>query len=124
MLPSNVEYLGSDLFPRERETLVWDLNSGVPPLKRSFDIAVFSGVLEYVIDPGCLLDELRRSVIEIAASYASSDEVPDRLTRLENGWVNHFSRAEFIDLMSSAGFTLLRREPWIDSSLYHFRAND
>ena len=122
-LDPSVVYLPSDKISRGPETLVWDLNRGAPELDRHYDIAVFSGVLEYVADIGSLIRGLREQVTQIVASYASTDEVPDRLTRLENGWTNHLSIDAFIAIMADNGFDCVEMESWLDSSIYEFRSN-
>lgn len=115
-------YLGSDIVARDAETLVWDLDHGAPILDRKFEAAVFSGVLEYVGDPIPVLKSLRNQVDRIVASYASIDEVPDQLTRLANGWANHLTQDQFIQLFGSCGFMIVENEPWDDSKIYEFVA--
>lgn len=123
LLPAASRYVGSDIVDRDGQTLVWDLNDGAPPLSERFDLVIFSGVLEYVLDPSLLISGLKPHTSAITASYASIDEVPDPLVRAENGWVNHLDRAGFLDLFSRNGYRLLREQPWTDSHLYLFESD-
>jgi hypothetical protein len=122
-LEASTHYTPSDIVSRGPDTLVWDLNKGAPVLDRHYDVAVFSGVLEYVGDIGLLFRGLHGQVGRIVASYASTEEVRDRLTRLENGWVNHSSSEDFIAIAAESGFAITDKEEWVDSSIYAFRSN-
>ena len=120
MLPQRVNYVGSDIVARSSDTLVWDLNGGAPPLDSDFDVAIFSGVLEYVVDVPAVVRQLRPRVRSILTSYASTDEVSDPLTRRYNGWINDFTRDQFVALFRSAGFIEVWRREWDDSSMFEF----
>lgn len=119
-LPPGTEYVGSDIFARDPDTLVWDLNEGAPPLDRRFDVAIFSGVLEYVANIPALIAGLSPFARTVIASYAALEEVPNILTRRESGWVNDFKRTQFVGLFESAGYRLSWRESWTDSTVYQF----
>ena len=123
-LPADAIYLGSDIFARGPETLVWDLNSGAPPLDRDFDVAIFSGVLEYVADVPAVIRALRPQISTILASYASVNEVPDPLTRRVCGWVNHFTEDSFVDLLNAEGYRLVWHNSWTDSTIYQFERHE
>lgn len=122
-LDAKTFYTPSDIVSRGPNTLVWDLNKGAPVLDRHYDIAVFSGVLEYVADIGALLRGLHGQVDRIVASYAAIDDISDRLTRLENGWVNHISGEKFVAIVADSGFEFVGEQDWLDSRIYAFRSN-
>ena len=120
-LAAGTDYLGSDIVARGPDTLVWDLNNGAPPLDRGFDVAIFSGVLEYVADVSALLAGLAPVAPTAIASYASLEEVPNILTRRESGWINDCKQAQFVALFEAAGYRPTWRESWIDSTVYQFK---
>lgn len=97
-------YTPSDLVDRGEGTLVCDLNAASLPHFPTHDIAVFSGVLEYVNDVPRLVSHLSKSVDIIIASYGSTDFVPKIPQRRFYGWVNDHSSNEFLSLFSEAGF--------------------
>ncbi len=72
-LPAGCQYTPSDLVDRGPGTLVCDLNAAQLPLFPEHDVAVFSGVLEYVLDMDRLLDHLAPTCRIIVASYAPTD---------------------------------------------------
>lgn len=119
-LAAGTDYVGSDIVARGPETLVWDLNDGAPPLDRQFDVAIFSGVLEYVADLPALLAGLAPVARTVITSYASLEEVPNILTRRESGWVNDLKQAQFVALFPAGGYRPTWRESWIDSTVYQF----
>src|SRR5438105_2510155 len=72
-LPANCVYTPSDLVDRKNGTWVCDLNSPELPAFPSHDVAVFSGVLEYLNDLPMLAAHLSVFVQEVVASYAVTD---------------------------------------------------
>ena len=72
-LPDGCTYTPSDLVDRGNGTIICDLNSDELPQLQSYDIAVFSGVLEYVNNVPKLISHLSNCVDVIIASYAVTD---------------------------------------------------
>ena len=91
------------------------------------DTAVFSGVLEYVHDVARVVEHLRDSSTEaIVASYASCEQrsISGRLRRLANGWVNAFSKAEFVQLFETCGWRQETEVKWNSQYIWRFRKFD
>jgi len=120
-LPEGCTYQPSDIADRGAGTLICDLNRGMPILATVYDVAVFSGVLEYLenLDPVLLL--LKNHARFVIASYASIEECPDHLTRRMNGWVNHLSGRQFVQSFEQVGFLLDSSQTWGDQTIYKFR---
>jgi hypothetical protein len=118
-LPNECSYTPSDLVDRGYGTIVCDLNSTVLPQFDLYDVAVFSGVLEYVNDVSRLIMHLSKSVNTIVASYAIKET--NRFDRRQSGWVNDFSSDDLIALFESAGFQCDHFERWQSQVIYRFR---
>jgi hypothetical protein len=116
-LPGDCFYVPSDIVDRGAGTLLCDLNRRpLPTLGRQapLQIAVFSGVIEYVVDLPGVLAWLAPQVDRVIASYncaPSSRTAARRLrvtaARLSAGWVNDFTQIEIIARFSDAGFKLV-----------------
>ena len=118
-LPPGCTYTPTDLVDRGEGTIVCDLNSGNLPTFKTHDIAVFSGVLEYVNDIPQLAIHLSKSVCSILASYATLER--NESDRRSMGWVNDFSEKEFIDFFSAAGFVCSHKEDWMTQRIFLFK---
>jgi hypothetical protein len=109
-LPEGCSYTPSDLVDRGPGTIVLDLNGAALPSFERHDVAVFSGVLEYVNDVPRLVSHLSRFVGTVVASYGSTElNGPERRVQ---GWVNDYSTAQFIDIFKAAGFRCDHTEQW------------
>lgn len=117
-LPQDCIYTPSDLVDRGHGTIVCDLNAEQLPDLPSYDIAVFSGVLEYVNDVPRLLLHLSKHVDGIIASYADVDL--NKRNRRKKGWVNDYTSSEFIELFAHAGFQCAQMEQWKTQLIYKF----
>ena len=107
-------YFPSDLVSRGTETIVCDLN--VRPLldltKLRLDIAVLSGVLEYISQPHTFSTWLSQQVSSCLVSYNCAASKPrtlqrvsETIWRLSVGWVNTFSEKEMVSLFKASGFS-------------------
>lgn len=117
-LPENCSYTPSDLVDRGYGTIVCDLNSKTLPQFQTFDIAVFSGVLEYVNDIPRLIFHLSRCVNVIIASYAVMEE--NKSNRRGQGWVNDYNSVQFINIFENVGFRCDYTEKWQSQVIYRF----
>lgn len=118
-LPPGCRYTPSDLVDRGGGTIVCDLNAARLPDFDHHDVAVFSGVLEYVFDVSRLVSHLATRVNIVVASYATLDR--NRAGRRRHGWVNDFTEAEFMSVFESAGFVCDLREAWKTQTIFYFR---
>lgn len=103
-LPEDCRYQPSDLVARTPDTLIGDLNIAYPDLDGKMDVAVFSGVLEYIHDLPGLFDWLHDQVDRIVFSYATLEHTPSLLARRKNGWVNDLSEYQVVQIFETAGF--------------------
>lgn len=109
-LPEGCAYTPSDLVDRGPGTLVCDLNGAALPDFGRYDVAVFSGVLEYVHDVPRLVSHLAGSVDTIIASYASREA--NGRNRRAHGWVNDYTSHAFLRLFEHKGFECKRALTW------------
>ena len=118
-LPQGCTYTPSDLVDRGNGTIVFDLNGIDPmPVFSAQDVAVFSGVLEYVNDVPKLISELSNRLGVVVASYAVTDF--NNGNRRRHGWVNDFSSTDVIRIFETAGFSCNHQEQWRSQVIYRF----
>jgi hypothetical protein len=117
-------YFALDLVARTPETIVCDLNSKpLPDLRPGhFDVAVLSGVLEYIHDVSSfvawLTDQVRICITSYCCHYPHESATGDfirRNLRLRGGWVNSLTEADLVLLFTNAGFRCTRKESWIEA---------
>lgn len=121
-LPVNCTYIPSDLIPRIPDTFVCDLNKKTLLTPPQHDVAIFSGVLEYVNDIPRLANLLANTSGLIITSYATTDNNPK--DRRRHGWVNDYSQDELIGIFSAAGYHLTATETWRTQGIYVFAKTD
>lgn len=117
-LPEGCTYQPADIVARSPRTLVCDLNQSFPPLDRVWDVIAFSGVLEYIHDLPALLAWVRAHSRACVLSYAATDGLECMTTRLTSGWVNHFSRAAFEQMLAEANFACVQQQAWHEQNIY------
>ncbi len=110
------KYRPVDFMKRCEETIICDLNGNVelPPC----DVAVFSGVLEYIKNIPHVLGKLNAKTI--IASYMVFDMNASYDNRRFNGWVNDFTEDEIIKLFSFCGFKLEQCETFGTQVIFKF----
>jgi len=119
-LPEGCRYTPSDLVDRGHGTIVCDLNARELPAFPPHDVAVFSGVLEYINDVSCVVNHLCKYTKMIITSYAVFHGSSRRLERRSCGWVNDYSPSEFEDLFSRSGFRCDHVEDWRNQRIFRF----
>jgi hypothetical protein len=117
-LPNDCTYLASDIVHRGSGTWICDLNRRpLPPLgrKAALQVAVFGGVLEYVVDLPSVLVWLAPHVDCVIASYSCAPPSDTRAkrfrvsaARLSAGWVNSFTQAELTACFNDASYELTK----------------
>lgn len=119
MLPEGCSYTPSDLVDRGYNTIVLDLNAKCLPTLARYDVAVFSGVFEYVIDVPRLVRYLGDFAGNVICSYAVVEL--NQRGRCEQGWVNDYTSGKFVSLFTSLGFDYRFGQRWKAQMLYGFR---
>lgn len=104
-LPETCRWTGGDLAPQTPDVVQLNLNGALPDLT-GHDVALFSGVLEYVNDLDRLAAWLQQRFRAVVASYAIHDDpTPEGLlVRRYNGWVTDLDEAGVLDLFAAHGF--------------------
>ena len=105
-------------------TILTDLNRGGFP-DGQFDVVAALGVLEFVHDAAAVLTTARdRAGLMIATYCAKNTDNLD--TRLERGYVNDFTRDEFVRACQKSGWQIVYAErlivgPGFDQWLFALR---
>lgn len=122
-------YFPSDLADRGPDTFICDLNRRpFPSLGRiDPDVAVFGGVLEYVLDAPAVVQWLSHHVTSVVASYACvevaggpSTRIRDWLWRTYYGYMNHYTENAFVAIFAQHGFQCVDVQTWDTQRLFHF----
>jgi hypothetical protein len=103
-------YVPVDLLPRDERTLVLDLNKS-PDIERlpTSEACAVLGFFEYSYAPDELVAMLRRRYRQVVTTFNMlGDETIE--WRIEQGWVNHFTRDEFRELFARHGFGATREQ--------------
>lgn len=118
LVAARCRYVGSDLSPVEEGVLKLDLDRDAIP--GAYDYVVALGVFEYLHFPEDAARRLLAAGRTLVVSYCC---VPENVTRSEaaakrgrRGWVNAFSEAEFIDLVSQAGGRIVERHLFLEEA--------
>jgi len=120
-LPEGCKYTPSDICDRGHGTIVCDLNQKeLPSSIKRYDVAVFSGVLEYVSDVPRLIKKLSPMVDCIVASYAVKEYTPIKSTRRVNGWVNDYSQKLVVRIFETEGYICDHIELWNRQCIFRF----
>ena len=128
-LDSSCSYVPSDLVDRGRGTIICDLNQRPLPDLRHLeaDVAVFSGVLEYIRDLSSLTQWLSLQVSSCVASYAYAESEPhtirrlwERIQRARYGYMNAYTEEELVMLFRESGFVCIKKDTWESQRLFLF----
>ena len=128
-LDPSCSYVPSDIVDRGPGTIVFDLNQRpLPDLgPDAYDVAVFSGVLEYVREVPAVLDWLTKYVTVCVLTYApakakghSPRGLLETIGRLRHGWMNNYREEELRSLFCERGFELVQGKDWEDQRLFVF----
>ncbi|MBN8487327.1 MAG: hypothetical protein J0M20_06335 [Burkholderiales bacterium] len=120
MLPPGCHYQPSDIVARSADSLVIDLDGELPSqLPRHYEVAVLSGVLEYVRDPAHALRWATSVADQVLFSYATLEDFPDLDKRHRiYGWFNHLNHLQVLALEGLQVETIGR---WHRQNLYRAR---
>ncbi|MCC9061716.1 hypothetical protein [Flavobacterium piscisymbiosum] len=111
-------YTPTDIVKRYDETVVCDLNEPISLNLQSYNVAVFSGVLEYVYDVDNIIRQLSHNNIEqIILSYCCSDIV--KLSRDKNGWLSDLTKKELETVFSNYNYKIEAYKEWNNQSIYN-----
>ena len=128
-LEPSCTYTPSDIIDRGPGTIVLDLNQRpLPDLgPDAYDVAVFSGVLEYVREVPAVLDWLTKYVTVCVLTYApakarghSPRGLLETIGRLRHGWMNNYREEELRSLFYERDFELVQGKDWEDQRLFVF----
>jgi len=129
-LPQGCRYVPSDIVQRGPDTIVCDLNaSRLPDLRHlHLNVAIFSGVLEYVEDVGMVARWL--AGIGIQTCIASYDawpadlgvigSIPERARRLHNGYMSALTEDNLLRCFSVAHMRCVEVRRWTHQGVYVF----
>lgn len=105
MLGDNVLYYPIDKEKKYPETIVCDLNKGEFP-DIYVDVSFLCGILEYVVCFDIFLHNVCQYSKTVLMTYCTLHTHTDVATRMQNGWVNHFTTGELVKIFMSNNFYL------------------
>lgn len=86
-----------------------DLNASFLPDLGRYDVAIFSGVLEYVFDGDRLAKHVSEAAAIVMFSHITSDFYAKPVECRLRGWVNNFSGDKVVCMFERAGFVCEQR---------------
>lgn len=105
-------YTPCDLFQTTPDTLICDFNRGIlPKVPSRHDLAICSGILEYVHDPDVFFKFLTSNSKDLILSYNVFLPGDSRVERLSKDWINHFSLDEIRALVKRYGYRIADEIP-------------
>ncbi|GAB3773392.1 hypothetical protein FB382_000123 [Nocardioides ginsengisegetis] len=110
-LPKDCMYTPVDVVERGPGSKVCDFNREPMPGVRG-DFVLMSGVLEYIHDPAAFLASARKLGGRGALSYGTLEESPRLAERRRKGWLNDLRESDLIELLQSAGWSIVSRDTW------------
>jgi hypothetical protein len=113
------KYTPTDIVKRNEFITVCDLNKEIDIDFYGYDVAVFSGVLEYVYDIDNVFRVLSSSINQIVMSYCCSDLI--LLSRDKNGWLSDYTKNELEEIFSRYGYEIIDYLEWRDQSLFNLK---
>jgi methyltransferase family protein len=127
-LDRSCSYIPSDLTDRGPGTIICDLNRPLPDLRYvQADVAVFSGVLEYVRDLEALIKWLSVQIPFCIASYTYvapnqnvMQRIRDRFDRLYYGYMHNYTEEELVHLFNRWGFVCTTKDTWTSQRIFLF----
>jgi hypothetical protein len=129
-LPRGCTYVPSDIVERGPDTVVCDLNaSRLPDLRHlGLQVAVFSGVLEYIADVGAVARWL--SGLGVETCIASYDAWPaglglvasfqERARRAQNGYMSSLAEEGLLRCFTAARMRCVEARRWTHQGIYVF----
>lgn len=116
-------YYGCDYIMRDEATIVCDFSKYEFP-SIDVDLCFASGVFEYVSDMPWMMGQVNKYCRVIICSYCSTDSERNLIKRKKQGWRNHFSSDEFIQLIELTGYRLKEKSNKITgNTIYKFVRN-
>lgn len=113
------EYTPLDVIPSSDRTELIDFNTyQIPELTKVYDVAVCSGVMEYVLPVDFFMFTVAAWANTIILSYAITDLNSDVARRQKNGWLNHLSEQELRDVIARHGLIVKDRFQWQQQVIY------
>lgn len=115
-------YTPSDIIKRSDETIVCDLNTEINIDFSKYQVAVFSGVLEYVYDINRVFEIISKDINQVVISYCCTDLV--QLSREKNGWLSDYTKSDLEEIFTRHGFKIANYTEWRKQSLFNLIRNN
>lgn len=118
-LPEKCRYTPTDIYLWSEEYLLCDLNKKIKLDLKSYDTAVFSGVLEYVYDVDKVFEQLEPCMKHVILSYACSDI--SNANRLKRGWLSDYTKPEMETIFENRNYEIIDEKKWRNQSIFYLK---
>ena len=116
-LKDSNSYTPAVIVKRDEETVVCDLNKPIDFDLSKYDVAIFSGVLEYVFDIDEVFKELNGTMEQVILSYACADIVSQ--SRENNGWLSDYTKIELEIIFNKYNYKVKNYLEWRKQSIFN-----
>lgn len=121
-LPEGCTYQPVDCVQGCDETVIAEFNEGIiPQFEQTYDIAVCSGILEYIKSPLDFMRIVSGWADKIILSYAILEFTPAIPNRRGGGWINDMGLIQLDDLFFYAGLNYRIRAHWSRQLIYELK---
>lgn len=115
-------YTATDIVKRFEETIVYDLNNNATLDLSNYNVAVFSGVLEYVYDIDSIFSNLKKNCKQVVLSYCCSDLMS--ASRDKNGWLSDYTKEDLEEIFTKYGYKVNNYCEWKKQSIFNLLKQD
>lgn len=121
-LPPGCSYQPVDCVKGCETTLIAEFNEGlIPVIDRKYDIAICSGVLEYIASPTEFLQTVAAWANKVLLSYAVFEYTPMIAKRRAGGWINDLNIVQMDQILFDAGLRYRIRAVWKGQLIYELQ---
>jgi hypothetical protein len=122
LIPASCRYQSVDCVKVADDTLLVDFNKGIlPEIEGSFDLAICSGVMEYVESPKDFLRIVTGWANLVILTYATLDANPGIGNRRQLGWFNDLSYMDLIKLISEEKIFMRHVATWQGQVIFELK---
>lgn len=122
LIPESCHYQPVDCVQGSQETIIADFNKHIiPAFEDRFDVAVCSGVMEYMHDPEEFLRIVTGWAELVILSYAVTDANPDIQNRRDQGWFNDLGYMDLLRMFSEQHLFSRHAGMWQGQVIFEIR---
>ncbi len=122
LIPASCRYQPVDCVRGADDTIIADFNKGIiPSFDEPFDIAICSGVMEYIDDPAAFLRIVMGWADLLILSYAVTDAESNIQNRRNQGWFTDLSYMDLLQIFSEQNIFARHAGVWRGQVIFNLK---